>query len=127
MLKGIVVSGAGKAADFTQIDWVMEQCAGKLGFEPYPGTLNIDIHPAEIPDNERKGENGWIELIPPDPSFCKSQLLPVMIEGIRAAVIIPEERVRVHGKRIIEIMAPVNLKETLSIKDGDTVTLTVAG
>lgn len=127
ILKGIVVSGSRKAAYFTQLDWVMKQCEAKLGFKPYPGTLNIDIHPAGLPDIESKGENGFFELIPPDPSFCSSRMLPVAIEGLQAAVIMPEERVRIHGIRIIEIIAPVNLKETLSIKDGDTVTLTFAG
>jgi len=52
-------------------------------------------------------------------------VLPISIEGIDAAVIIPEEMVRMHGKNIIEVIAPVSLKDALNIDDGDTVILTI--
>ena len=42
-LTGKIVSGARQAAFFTQLDWVLEQCRQKLGFKPYPGTLNLEI------------------------------------------------------------------------------------
>ncbi|MCK5680315.1 DUF120 domain-containing protein, partial [bacterium] len=40
---GEIVKGAGKAAFFTQLDWVTKQCVAKLGFTPFPGTLNIRV------------------------------------------------------------------------------------
>ena len=45
---GKIVSGAGKAAFFTRLDWVLEQCTAKLGFAPFPGTLNIEILPESV-------------------------------------------------------------------------------
>jgi len=125
VLKGRVVSGAKKAAFFTQLDWVLEQCSEKLGFKPFPGTLNIEILPESFLGVESIQKEKVIELIPPDPTFCIAQVLPVSIEGIDAAVIIPEEKVRMHGKDIIEVIAPVSLKDALNIDDGDTVTLTI--
>ena len=124
-LKGKVVSGAKKAAFFTQLDWVLQQCSEKLGFKPFPGTLNIEILPESLLASESIQEEKGIELIPHDPTFCTAQVLPVSIEGIDAAVIIPEEKVRMHGKNIIEVIAPVSLKDALNIDDGDTVTLTI--
>jgi CTP-dependent riboflavin kinase len=41
-------------------------------------------------------------------------------------MIFPAEDVRIHGKSIVEIIAPVRLKDVLNIEDGDQVTLTVA-
>lgn len=128
VLKGRVVSGAKKAAFFTQLDWVLEQCSEKLGFKPFPGTLNIEILPESFLGVESIQKEKVIELIPPDQihsAFCTAQVLPVSIEGIVAAMIIPEEKVRMHGKNIIEVIAPVSLKDALNIKDGDTVTLTL--
>ena len=40
---GRVVSGARRAAGFTQLDWVQDQCWEKLGFRPFPGTLNVEV------------------------------------------------------------------------------------
>ena len=125
VIKGRVVSGAKKAAFFTQLDWVLQQCSEKLGFKPFPGTLNIEILPESLPEVESIQQEKGIELIPPDPTFCIAQVLPVAIEGIDAAVIIPEEKVRMHSKNIIEAIAPVNLKDALNVDDGDIITLTI--
>ncbi len=42
-LTGVIHSGAGKGAYFMQLDWVVRQCEDKLGFTPFPGTLNVHI------------------------------------------------------------------------------------
>jgi len=49
--------------------------------------------------------------------------LPIYVGG---AIIIPDEEVNIHGKNILEVMAPVCLKETLALDDGDIVNLVVA-
>jgi len=128
ILKGKVVSGAKKAAFFTQLDWVLDQCLEKLGFKPFPGTLNIEILPESFLDAESIQEEKGIELIPPDPNgstFCTAKTLPVSIEGIDAAIIIPAEKVRIHDRNIIEAIAPMSLKNALNIDDGHTVTLII--
>ena len=43
VLTGKIVSGIKQGTFFTQLDWVQEQCLEKLGFKPYPGTLNLEI------------------------------------------------------------------------------------
>jgi len=128
VLKGRVVSGAKKAAFFTQLDWVLEQCWQKLRFKPFPGTLNVEILPECLLDVESIQKEKGIELIPPDQihsAFCTAQVLPVSIEKANAAIIIPSEKVRVHGKNIIEVIAPMSLKDALNVNNGDTVTITI--
>lgn len=128
ILKGRVVSGAKKAAFFTQLDWVLKQCSEKLGFKPFPGTLNIELLPESLLDVESIQEEKGIELVPPDPidsAFCTAQVLPILIEEVDAAIIILEEKVKVHGRNIIEVIAPMSLKDALNIDDGDTVTLII--
>ncbi len=124
MVKGIVVSGARKAAFFTQLDWVTAQCEAKLGFRPFPGTLNIEILPESLPDMASMQNGKGIELVPPDTTSCTARVIPILIEEIRAAMIIPEEIVRIHGRNIVEAMAPVNLRQALNIEDGDALCLT---
>ena len=126
-LKGKVISGVQKASFFTQLDWVQEQCMEKLGFRPYPGTLNLQMDISEenrstIHELRREDE---IQLIPPDPNFCPATMLPVYIGGIKGAIVMPSEEVNIHGKEIIEVMAPLKLRDALGVKDGDTVVIVI--
>ena len=123
VITGKIVSGAGEGAYFTQIDWVSRQCSEKLGFIPYPGTLNLDIAEEFLVTVESLEKEKGIELISPDPKFCNGKALPVLLGEMRAAIIMPEEKVRVHPKNIIEIIAPLNLKAALNLKDGDCVSV----
>ena len=124
-ITGKIVCGAKQGAVFTQLDWVREQCRQKLGFVPWPGTLNLEI-PLDSMSliEELRAEEG-IELVPPDSNYCSGRVFPVSIEGISAAIIFPAEDVRVHAKNIIEIISPKWLKEALGVKDGDWVRLTI--
>jgi CTP-dependent riboflavin kinase len=47
----------------------------------------------------------------------------VSLLGMIGAVILPEEKVRVHPKNIIEIIAPQSIKASFNVKDGDSVTV----
>jgi riboflavin kinase len=38
---------------------------------------------------------------------------------ISGAIVMPEENVRVHPKNVIEIIAPLSIKVSLNVKDGD--------
>ncbi|MEJ2283340.1 MAG: CTP-dependent riboflavin kinase [Desulfobacterales bacterium] len=124
-IPGKIVSGAKQGAFFIQLGWVQEQCLEKLGFEPWPGTLNLEISMNRVAlIDELKVKRG-LELVSPDANFCSGHVFPVSIEGVPAAVVLPAEDVRVHEKNIIEIIAPQFLKETLGVKDGDQVTLEI--
>ena len=119
-ITGKIISGEGEGAYFTQIDWVQQQCHEKLGFKPYPGTLNLEISEEYLSVVEPLDQKEGVELISPDPNFCNAKVFPVSLGDIIGAIILPEEKVRIHPKNIIEIIAPVNIKESLNVKDGDS-------
>jgi len=124
-LTGRVVSGVHQASFFTELDWVQEQCLDKLGFRPYPGTLNLSMEFLEEGQSavrELRKQAGP-KLVPPDPNFCAATVLPVSIGEVRGAIVVPAEDVNVHGKQILEVLAPFRLRDTLGVKDGDLVTL----
>ncbi len=123
VLTGKIISGAGEGAYFTQIGWVQQQCDEKLGFKPYPGTLNLEISEKYLSIVESLDQKIGIELISPDPNFCNARVFPVSLGDSIGAIILPEEKVRVHPKNIIEIIAPLNIKVSLNVKDGDFVTV----
>ena len=123
VITGKIVSGTGQGAYFTQIDWVQQQCNEKLGFKPCPGTLNLELSKENLPIIESLDKQKGIELISPNPKFCNAKAFAVSLEKINGAIIMPEEKVRVHPQNIIEIIGPLNIKAALNVKDGDYVNL----
>jgi CTP-dependent riboflavin kinase len=124
-IPGKILSGAGQGAYFTQLEWVRAQCLEKVGFAPWPGTLNLEIQMEHVAVIEEMRLKNGIELISPDDNFCSGYVMPAAVEGVSAAIVVPAEDVRVHKKNVIEIIAPQRLKETMGVKDGDTITITI--
>jgi CTP-dependent riboflavin kinase len=125
VLSGTVVTGTKKAAFFTQVEWVKTQCLTLLGFEPYPGTLNINLAEQDRQVMAELRKLPGVPLVPMDGAYCLSQVYPVQIGNIPAAIILPAENVRLHSREIVEILAPVCLRETLNLQDGDWISFTV--
>lgn len=120
-ISGKLIQGAKKADFFTQLSWVQQQCSEKIGFIPFPGTLNLEIKEFEIELLNTIPDRFWKELVPEDKTFCSAKILPVFIRDIKGAVILPEAAVNVHGSHVIEILAPIKLRQTLGLHDGDMV------
>ena len=125
IIAGKIVSGAGEGAYFTRINWVQEQCQEKLGFKPYPGTLNLEISKEYLPIIELLNQENGIELISPDPKFCNAKAFPVSLGDINGALIMPDEKVRIHAKDIIEIISPIRIKASLNVGDGDFISVAI--
>ncbi len=119
-LSGRIVSGQGEAGYFAGLDWVVRQCREKLGFIPWPGTLNLKVAPA-AGKFVAAARTTAVELVPPGPEFCSARVLPARIGAWPAAVVMPEEKVRAHNRETIEILAPVNLRRALGKEDGDRI------
>lgn len=124
-ITGKIVSGIGQGAIFTKLDWVQTQCLQKLGFKPFPGTLNLKISNENLAIIETMQPQEGIELVPPDSTFCSGLVFPLTVEGISGAMVAPAADVRVHAKNIIEIISPLRLKDALGVENGDQVTVTI--
>ncbi|NPV65351.1 MAG: CTP-dependent riboflavin kinase [Methanobacteriaceae archaeon] len=119
-IKGTLTSGSGEGAYYMSKKLYKLQFKEKLGFEPYPGTLNIIIQEEHVPlirkclrgaeKIEGKGEFG-------DVLYIKS----TFNNKIKGALVFPVKTH--HSQRILEFIAPVYIRQTLKLEDGDTVTL----
>lgn len=125
ILFGKITSGLRQASFFTQLAWVQEQCFEKLGFKPFPGTLNLEIKKEDLHIIQSLPTNERFKLVPPDPNFCAAYTVPVVIESLPGAIVVPSADVCLHAENILEIIAPVNVKQTLNIKDGDTLKVVI--
>jgi riboflavin kinase, archaea type len=119
-IRGKIVDGIRVAADFTQVPWVRNQFACKLSVEAFPGTLNLEItEPQDLRTLEFLKSRKGIEITPEQPSFCSAMCHPVLIAGkIKGAIVIP--CVPDYPNNKMEIIAPVHVRQTLSLKAGDT-------
>jgi len=120
-----VATGSRTAAHFTQLDWVQKQCREKLGFTPFPGTLNLVIASDCFSSLEEMRATDAIELIPETGDGCAGKVFPLSVEGIRAAIVIPDPGVNIHDRNIVEVIAPVGLRAYLGLTDGQMLTLLV--
>jgi len=116
-VKGRVFSGDGKGARFIKLPWVREQIIEKLGFIPYPGTLNIKISEdiGELKESLKRTKE--IEISPAK-GFCRGRCFKAcFMDNIKCAIIIPE--VENYPEDVIEVIASINLREKFQLKDGD--------
>jgi riboflavin kinase, archaea type len=119
-IKGNVVTGLGESGKFLAIDWVNREVCEKFKFAPFCGTLNIDIKDPAIQKTLK--EHATERISSHQEGFCDALAFRGMINGrYECGVIIP--LVPDYPEQILEIVAPMHLKETLGIKDGDEVEL----
>jgi riboflavin kinase len=125
-LTGVVTSGVGQATQFMAIPWVRDGIRQLLGFEPYPGTLNVQLLDPDVIHAWRRIRNGpALPLIPPPPDRCGARLFPVVVApDVVAAVIVPD--VTRHGSATLELIAPLHVRTHLGLRDQDRVTLRIA-
>ncbi|MBO3799581.1 MAG: CTP-dependent riboflavin kinase [Candidatus Brockarchaeota archaeon] len=123
ILEGKVFSGKGKGSSFVSIPWATDQFVEKLGFKPYPGTLNIRLLPEHRAVRKILDNHHGIEIVPREgfyPGKCFKALVADRVEG---AIVIPQ--VPFYPEDTLEIIAPVNLRKTLGLKDDDEIGITV--
>ncbi len=146
--KGKIVSGSGEGSYYMSLNGYKIQFKQKLGYEPYPGTLNVKLENffVNIKTEIRtlpalhihgfKDENrtyGWVKCYP-------SLLFPDGVQeeyiekendikeintnfGIQSSVILLERTH--HDNSLIEIISPFSIKDSAKLKNGDTVTIKI--
>ena len=124
-IKGIIVEGLKEAGLFTHLPWVREQFITKLGINPYPGTLNLDVIDTEDMEKFRKiKKRKGIEIIPAEPGFCPAKCFHVLVCGeIKGALVIPQ--VPGYPESKLEIISPDRIRNVLPLEAGDLVSVEI--
>lgn len=128
--EGHIITGMGEGAYYMSLKGYKQQFKEKLGYEPYPGTLNIKLNSSlyveakkemlKYPSINIEGFSdqsrtfGWVKCYP---AYINDS------DYINSSILILE---RTHyDDSIIEIIAPFSIKEHLSLKNGDYIKLKV--
>jgi len=118
---GRVVSGIGEGRYYTEQNGYMNQFKEKLGFVPYPGTLNIEIKYIERNKLRLLKDYNTIivdEFRDKNRTFGGVRCFKAEINGVKGVIVLP---MRSHYSNILEIISPYYLRKKLDLKDGDEV------
>ncbi|MEM3715246.1 MAG: DUF120 domain-containing protein [Thermoprotei archaeon] len=130
IVKGIIFSGLGEGAYYLSQTNYVNQIQEKLGFTPYPGTLNIKIDKdlgVQI-FNELKG----FKHIRLDPFFDGKRFYVgvscyrAKINGSMFGAVIRADKTY-YDESVLEVIAPVYLRSHFNLKDGDQVIVEILG
>ncbi|MDD2755376.1 MAG: CTP-dependent riboflavin kinase [Methanothrix sp.] len=118
-MHGKILSGLGQAQYFLTREGYSRQFLERLGFVPFPGTLNVLLNEPFPAEQQAIKIEGFSEE---GRSFGECRCYRIKLNGIEAAVVRPE-RSR-YPPELIEVIAPVKLR-ALGLDDGDTAEITV--
>jgi riboflavin kinase len=120
-LEGTVFTGLGEGAYYISKDIYRKQFIEKLGFDPYPGTLNLKLttdydlktrtelenYPA-IEIEGFKNENRTFGLVKCYPAMIDNKAKGALVLALRSH----------YDASVLEVIAPVCLRKQLNLKDG---------
>lgn len=127
-LEGVLFSGLGEGAYYITRDGYRKQFIEKLGFDPYPGTLNLKLTTEY--DMKTRSE---LEAYPgieiegfkdESRTFGSVRCYPALINNkVKGAVVCA---LRSHyNSSVMEIIAPTFLRTRLKLKDGNKVKIEI--
>ena len=127
LIKGILFSGLSEGSYYMGLEGYRRQFRAKLGFDPFPGTLNLRISKDSMSQRRELegypfiGIDGFADK---ERTYGGARCYKVALAGkIQGAIIVP---IRAHYREdVIEIIAPENLRKLLRLRDGDTVEVSV--
>lgn len=117
-----VFSGNGAGRKFIELPWVERQIQEKLGFSPYFGTLNLLLSKGSAIKRVLLEKAEGIEVAP-QAGYYSGVMFKAQIGGLKAGVIIP--KVPNYPRDVLEVIAPVCLREHLKLADSSLVAVTV--
>ncbi len=125
--KGIITQGMGEGAYYISLEGYRRQFIEKLGFEPYPGTLNI-----KLIDDLYKNAKSILKMQPSifiegfsdkQRTYGWVKCYKALIDGIEGAVLILERTH--HDDSILEVIAPVKITDKIKVSHGSIITVKV--
>jgi riboflavin kinase len=126
VIKGHVVTGLGEGAYY--VDVYSSKFKSALGFKPYLGTLNVKIVDEESSKAISRMKNTTPLVLTgfshKGRTFGDVICYRVKVNKKIEAAIVIAQRTH-HSDEILEVVAPVDIRDALKISDDDEVTLIV--
>ena len=144
LFKGKIVTGMGEGAYYMSLEGYKKQFQNKLGYEPFPGTLNVKIeeknylnsrkdlinYPSIFIDGFKNSDRtfGWVRCYPAtisqETKLCQDMTKSQTTDISSDVHVLLLERTH-HNNNLIEVIGPLNLKESSNLKNGDTIVVMI--
>jgi riboflavin kinase len=144
LFKGKIVTGMGEGAYYMALEGYKKQFRHKLGYEPFPGTLNVKIeeknylnsrkdlinYPSIYIDGFKNADRtfGWVRCYPAtisqDSKFSREGIESQPPDIFSEVHVLLLERTH-HNNNLIEVIGPLSIKESSSLKNGDYVVIKI--
>jgi len=128
VFEGVVFSGLTQGAYYVGKREYRDQIREKLGFDPYPGTLNLRLRGADI---ERRRQ---MERLPSvvirgfedrERAFGSGRCYPAVVnDDVEGALVVADRTT--YDLSVMEIISPVYLRGRFGLEDGDTVKVSIS-
>jgi riboflavin kinase, archaea type len=118
---GEVASGLGEGRYYLSQPGYVLQFAERLGYSPYPGTLNVRLRPRELSSLSDLADWAGIRIDGFEAdgrTFGGATCYPARLNGRRCHLIRPD---RSHYQDVVEFVAPERLRTRLKLQDGHVV------
>jgi len=125
---GIVFSGMYQGGYYIMQEGYRNQIIEKLGFDPFPGTLNVRLRESDIELRRRldKLPGAYIEgFKSANRAFGGARCYPLIVNNEVEGALIIADRTS-YDLSVLEVIAPIKLRERFGLEDGDIVRLSIA-
>jgi riboflavin kinase len=127
-IEGTVFSGLGEGAYYVTRPYYRKQFIQKLGFDPYPGTLNLKIT-SEYDAKMRSELETYpgIEILGytnEDRTYGSNKCFRAIVNNREKGGVVIALRTH-YDKSVLEVIAPTCLRDRLKLKDGNKVRVEV--
>ena len=129
VFEGAVFSGMFQGRYYISQTGYRDQIRELLGFDPFPGTLNVRLVGDYL--ESRRVLEGWPAVVlegfrVEDRAFGGARCYRVVVGGVVEGALIVADRTG-YDLSVMEVIAPVGLREALGLEDGDVVRLVFPG
>ena len=128
-IRGTLVSGMGEGAYYVGHEGYAKQFRSKLGYVPYPGTLNVRLDPQTGRDVAgRLGELPGTRIMgfsDGQRTYGRVKCLAARLNGSADCTLIIPERTH-HDDSVIELISRSSLREQAGLRDGSKVSVVVS-
>lgn len=125
---GKVFTGLGEGGYYVSLHGYARQFLGKLGFEPFPGTLNLRLSsPVQVEQRRQLQFLKGIEIQGFEDgarTYGPVTCFKALLEYKHPAAVLGIERTH-YDDSVIEVISPANLRKTFGLRDGDECSVTV--
>lgn len=122
-VRGTLVSGMGEGAYYMSLPGYTAQFRERIGYVPFPGTLNVRLEPGSgpVPDSGGVMIDGFSDG---QRTYGPVRCLAARANGMNAHVIRPERTH--HDATILELISELDMRRTGGLSDGSQVSVELA-